>query len=57
MGGGVAEVQGGQLSTALDPLEARNMALTGDHYRTLEAIKQLEAVINDSSQGPADLAQ
>lgn len=33
------------------------MALTGDHYRTLEAIKPLEPVINDSSGGPADLAQ
>lgn len=38
-------------------IKAAHMALTGDHYRTLEAIKQLEPVINDSSQGPADLAQ
>lgn len=38
-------------------IRAAHMALTGDHYRTLEAIMQLEPVINDSSQGPADLAQ
>lgn len=38
-------------------IKAAHMALTGDHYRTLEAIKPLEPVINDSSQGPADLAQ
>lgn len=38
-------------------IKAPHMALTGDHYRTLEAIKLLEPVINDSSQGPADLAQ
>lgn len=38
-------------------IRAAHMALTGDHYRTLEAIKQLEPVINDSSQGPAELAQ
>lgn len=38
-------------------IRAAHVALTGDHYRTLEAIKQLEPVINDSSQGPADLAQ
>lgn len=38
-------------------IKAAHMALTGDHYRTLEAIKQLEPAINDSSQGPADLAQ
>lgn len=38
-------------------IKAAHVALAGDHYRTLEAIKQLEPVINDSSQGPADLAQ
>lgn len=38
-------------------IKAAHMALTGDHYRTLEAIKPLEPVINDSSRGRADLAQ
>lgn len=38
-------------------IRAAHVAWTGDHYRTLEAIRQLEEVINDSSQGPADLAQ
>ncbi|KAG8008063.1 hypothetical protein GBF38_003813 [Nibea albiflora] len=38
-------------------IKTAHMAMTGDHYRTLEAIKPLEPVINDSSQGPADLAQ
>lgn len=41
----------------LGSIKSAHMALTGDHYRTLEAIKQLEPAINDSSQGPADLAQ
>lgn len=38
-------------------IKATHVAGTGDHYRTLEAIKQLDRVINDSSQGPADPAQ
>ncbi|MEQ2158727.1 hypothetical protein GOODEAATRI_015357 [Goodea atripinnis] len=38
-------------------IKAVRVALTGDHYRTLEAIKLLELVINDSSPDPADLAQ
>lgn len=38
-------------------IKATHAVVTGDHYRTLEAIKQLDRVINDSSQGPADPAQ
>jgi len=55
--GRITEVQTPEFSTVLDPLRPRTWGLTGDHYRTLETIKPLEPVINDSSRGPADLAQ
>lgn len=43
MGGTSAKLEAEKVSAGLDALGRCSAALTGDHYRTLEAIKQLEA--------------
>lgn len=41
--GGAAKLEAEKVSAGLDALGRCSAPLTGDHYRTLEAIKQLEA--------------